>query len=350
MKTYLVDIYLAFNLGDDMFLDHLASSFPDSIFVPFYPGAKYDAFFGNYANIRKFEYTFLDKIAAKLKISNKLQDYSLMAKNFDGLIFLGGGIFREESYWKEVFTYRTAITTAFKDQNLPVHFVGCNFGPFQTEGFKDIHKTLFNSCTTVQFRDTKSFSLFKDLPTVSYAPDLLWDYSLPKVLREEKTLGISVIDTNHKSGLEHYSQDYIENHLKIINSYLGEGYKIKLFSFCENEGDLKICNELAKVAPSDIEILNYNGNIQEYLIAFGSCSEIIAARFHAVIIAMKYNIPVLPIIYGDKTRNLLQDLRFKNAIIEFDILNEIKKIDTKNYVHPEIANFVKEASQHLKFI
>lgn len=350
MKTYLVDIYLAYNLGDDMFLDHLATSFPDRAFVPFFPGTTYDTFFRQYPNIQKFPYSIWDKIVARLRVTNKLQNYAKMARQYDGLIFLGGGIFREESYWKEVFEYRTAITTSFKAQNLPVCFIGCNFGPFQSTVFKEAHETLFGSCTTVQFRDNKSFFLFQELPTVSYAPDVLWDYKLPKVVRKEKTLGISVIDSNHKSGLENYYQDYVESHIAVIKSYLREGYSVKLFSFCENEGDLKVCKELAKVAPSQIEIHNYTGNIQEYLTAFGSCSEIIAARFHAVIIAMKYNIPVLPVIYGDKTRNLLQDLSFKNASIEFNTLKEIKKINTQNYVYPEIGDFVKNASKHFKGI
>jgi colanic acid/amylovoran biosynthesis protein len=350
MKTYLVDIYLAFNLGDDMFLDHLAISFPDMRFVPFYAGHSYDTFFQQYKNVFKFPYGLLDKVYAKIGFSNKLQNYNLMSEKYDGLIFMGGGIFREESYWKSVYEYRENITNAFLRQNKTVRFVGCNFGPYQNKDFVSIYKSLFTNCSSVHFRDIKSYSLFKDVLSVSYAPDVLWDYKLPKSERKIKTLGISVIDSNHKCGLENYYKSYIESHKALIHNYLDDGYRIKLFSFCESEGDLKVCAEIAKIAPEQIEIHNYTGNIQKYLVEFGSCSEIIASRFHAIIIAMKFKIPVLPIVYGDKTRNLLQDLSFENAIIEFDNLKGIRKIAVQKYIEPHIDEFIKNSNQHFNFI
>lgn len=346
MRTYLVDIYLAYNLGDDMFLDHLACSFPDAIFVPFYPGHSYDVFFKQYKNVCKFPYSILDKIYAKIGISNKLKNYNWMAEKYDGLIFIGGGIFREESYWKSVYEYRSSIANAFVRHNKKVSFIGCNFGPYQTGDFASMYRSLFKKCSTVCFRDIKSYSLFKEVPSASYAPDVLWDYTLPKSERKTKTLGISVIDSNHKSGLENYYQAYVESHKEVIESYLKDGYRVKLFSFCESEGDLKVCQEIAKIAPDQIEVHNYSGNIQKYLIEFGSCSEIIAARFHAVIIAMKFKIPVLPIVYGDKTRNLLQDLSFENITIEFNNLKGIKKINIQNYIEPQIDDFIKNANKH----
>lgn len=350
MKVYLVDIYLANNLGDDMFLDHLAKSFPNTVFVPFYPGNKYDDFFQQYKNIRKFRYNLFDKICTRLGTANKLQDYKAMAKKYDGVLFIGGGIFREESYWKSVFDYRSAITDAFKAQKKEAHLIGSNFGPFYSSEFKDLHHDLFSKFTSASFRDLKSYSLFSSIPHVSYAPDVLWDFNLPAVKTDNKTVGISIIDPNHKSGLENYLERYVTAHKNVVLEYLKNGYKVKLFSFCETEGDLKVANEIASVASEQIEVCNYDRNIQKFLVEFGSCSEIIAARFHAVTIAMKFKIPVLPVIYGDKTRNLLEDLNFRNAIIEFDNLQDIKMIDTQNYIKPELTTFIERANQHFNFI
>lgn len=350
MKVYLVDIYLAKNLGDDMFLDHLASSYPDATFVPFYPGKNYNVFFEGYDNILKFPYTFLDKIYAKVGITNKIKDYNLMAEKYDGLIFLGGGIFREENYWKSVYKYRKSITNAFFQKNKKVSFIGCNFGPYQTEEFKNKYQSLFEKCEVISFRDQKSYQSFNDLANVAYAPDVLWNYKLPAVPKKTKTLGISIIDPKHKFGLKQYHQDYIINHQAVIQEYLKEGFQIKLFSFCEKEGDLEVCKEIAKTAPDKIEIYNYTGNIQKYLAEFGSCSKIIAARFHAIIIAMKYGTPVLPVIYGEKTRNILQDLKFENSSIEFDNLNKIQKINSQKYIYPKIEDFIKNANQHFNVI
>ena len=350
MKVYLVDIYLAKNLGDDMFLDHLASSYPDTTFVPFYPGKHYNVFFAQYDNIRKFPYTLKDKIYGKLGITNKLKDYNLMAAKYDGLIFMGGGIFREENYWKSVYRYRNSITNAFLKKDKKVSFIGCNFGPYQTEEFKNKYQTLFEKCEIISFRDQKSYRSFNDLANVAYAPDALWDYKLPSVTKKSKTLGISIIDPKHKFGLKQYHNDYVKNHQAVIQEYLKEGFQIKLFSFCEKEGDLQVCKEIAKTAPNRIEIHNYNGDIRNYLAEFGACSKIIAARFHAIIIAMKYGTPVLPIIYGEKTRNILEDLQFENKSIEFDNLDTMQKINSQTYIYPRIDDFIKNANKHFNFI
>ena len=52
---------------------------------------------------------------------NKLTDYKRLSANYDGLLFLGGGIFREESYWKSVFEYRKGIINVFKSKNKPIY-------------------------------------------------------------------------------------------------------------------------------------------------------------------------------------------------------------------------------------
>ncbi len=350
MKKYLVDIYLAYNLGDDMFLDFLVTSFPEHQFIPFYPGNRYEKFFSRYPNITKFPYTFIDKILFRIGIRSKLEDYEKMADKYDGLIFLGGGIFRQEDYWKSLINYRNNITDAFLAKDKSVQFLGCNFGPYLTIDFKSSYLSLFKKCEIVSFRDLKSYYLFNDLNTIKYAPDLLWSYNLPVAQLQEKTIGISIINPKHKFGLENHFEEYINIHQTIIQEYLAGGFQIKLFSFCESEGDLEVCKEIAAVAPNFISIYNYNGHIKEYLLQLGSCSKIIAARFHGVIIALKYEIPVLPIIYSEKTRNLLSDLNFMNSSIEFDNLQAIKKGIDDKYIQPDISVYIENSLNHLKLI
>lgn len=345
-KKILVDIYLAHNLGDDMFLDHLSHSFPDIDFVPFHPGKNYLSFFKQYPNVLQFQYTFLDKIFSRFG-KNMLTDYKRMSDDFDGLLFLGGGIFREESYWKEVYEYRTQISEAFKNKGKKVFFVGCNFGPYSSKEFLEAHKDLFRKIDQIIFRDQKSFQLFSDLSNVSYAPDVLWSYDLPAVQKEEKILGISVIDPRHKEQYKNTYSDYIEAHKKICEKYIHEGYKIILFSFCEKEGDLEIAKEIAKDF-SSIEIQNYTQDINSYLKMIGSCSHFIAARFHAVIIALKYDVPVIPIIYGDKTENLLKDLNFEQIFIYLDTINQITKAEYGTISSEEIESNAIESKKHFQ--
>lgn len=339
-KKILVDIYLAKNLGDDLFLDHLSHSFPNTDFVPFHPGKDYMSFFAHYKNIKQFPYSFIDKVAARLG-NNKLIDYDGLSKSYDGLLFLGGGIFREESYWKEVYNYRFSISKAFKSQGKKVFFSGCNFGPYETKDFVKAHDVLFEEVDQVQFRDQKSYKLFSNHNNTGYAPDLLWSYDLPKTNKQEKVLGISVIDPRHKQQYKQTYIEYIEVHKELCEKYLQEGFQIKLFSFCKAEGDFEIAEDIAKDFP-EIKIINYTTEITNYLKEIGSCSHFVAARFHAVIIALKYNIPVIPVIYGIKTENLLVDLGFVKPYVDLDSIGSVVSAkfltisdDQKEQLHAE---------------
>lgn len=343
-KKILVDIYLAKNLGDDLFLDHLSHSFPHIDFVPFYPGKNYASFFEHYENIQQFSYTIVDKIAARLGM-NKLTDFEGLSKTYDGLLFLGGGIFREESYWKELYEYRTKIIEAFKYQGKKIFFSGCNFGPFQTANFANAHYVLFQKVNQLIFRDKKSYGLFSHLKNIVYAPDLIWSYDLPESNRKEKVLGISVIDPQHKQRGDNTYDEYITAHQELCEKYLKEGYQIKLFSFCEAEGDWEIAKKIANSSP-EIEILNYTTDITNYLKEIGSCSRFVAARFHAVIIAFKYGIPVVPVVYGDKTENLLTDLGFESPFVDLASIRKVNSTEFLTMSTAPIEQLYKEGKKH----
>lgn len=346
-KKILVDIYLAFNLGDDMFLDYLANTYPDVDFVPFHPGNNYDVFFSNYKNVSKFPYSLFDKVKTRLGFS-KLTNYDLLSDEFDGLLFLGGGIFREENYWKRVYEYRNGITDKFVNKQKPVWFAGCNFGNFKTEYFLKSYKTLFAKVNKITFRDTVSYSFFKEIPSVDFASDILWSYDLPESKKEEKVLGISVIDPRHKEGLDNKCQNYIEAHKAICQKFLKQGYKVKIFSFCEQEGDKKIAELIAENI-NEIEIINYSGDIKEFLLKISICSHFVAARFHANIIAMKYKMKFIPIIYGNKTENLLLDLGFHKPFMD---LNSVSTLSGSNFLdidQSKVNELAEDSKKHFAF-
>ncbi len=344
-KKILVDIYLAYNIGDDMFLDHLANSYPDVDFVPLHPGKNYDSFFSNYKNVTRFPYSFLDKLKSKV-FKNKLEDYDWMSNHFDALLFLGGGIFREESYWPEVYQYRNAISDAFIAKDKKVWFMGCSFGPFNTSEFRHKYSELFNKVTRINFRDQYSYNLFPEISNSGYYPDILWSYNLPKSEREDNVLGISIINPKHKEGKSDTYGKYLNAHINLCRDYINRGFTVKLFSFCEAEGDLEIAKEIQGVIP-ETKIINYTGRISEFLQEFGKCSQIVAARFHANIIAIKYGIPLLPISYGTKTDSLLEDLQFRGLNINLDNTFHLESGEFYLFLQDVILQMKNQSEQHL---
>lgn len=340
-KNVLTDIYLADNLGDDLFLDYYARSFPEVLFTPFHPGRNYDSFFKNYPNLQRFPYSFPDKIKARLG-KNKLTDYRAMAKKYDALLFLGGGIFREESYWKDLYAYRKKSIAAFKAENKPVIFSGASFGPWHSEEFYQNHVELFQMTDRISFRDRESYQLFSDLEQVVYAPDMLWNYDLPAAEKIKNRTGISVIDPRHKEGFEDTYSRYIRVHRQLCDRLLQEGNEVILFSFCEPEGDLAVAREIGQDKP--VSIINYNKDISGFLHKIGTCSRFVAARFHAVILALQFGMEVLPVIYGKKTENLLRDLAWPE---EFVFLTSIDALGAAGFhrLNPATAAALKEKSK-----
>src|SRR5690606_34565306 len=177
----------------------------------------------------------------------------------------------------------------FKEKRKPVFFVGCNFGPYYSEEFVKLHAELFKNVDKIIFRDKKSYQLFPEISSTSYSPDLLWSFKLPEINPQPQTIGISVIDPRHKEKYKHTYNEYIKVHQEFCKQQIKSGNKVILFSFCEKEGDLDIAKEIAGINP-EIEIENYEKDINTYLKKIGNCSQFVAARFHAVIIAFKYNI------------------------------------------------------------
>ncbi|WP_242524591.1 polysaccharide pyruvyl transferase family protein [Metabacillus sp. cB07] len=322
-----MDIYLQFNLGDDLFLDILAKKFPDCLFTVNYLGNNYDNFFQNYHNVQRRKYTLLNKIGQRLKISDSISNYDNVAENHDALLFIGGSIFREETYHNALYNERLKMVNEFKKQDKKVFVLGANFGPFKTDDFFQNYKEFFRLCDDVCFRDQYSFHLFKDLKQVRYAPDIVFqmDISNYKHIKMEKKVGFSIIDVRHKHGLSDYHVSYVNSTVKAIQNFVDKGFECYLISFCDSEGDLKVIKEiLLNLSPKvkeSVHIYEYKGNLKEAISLIASFKLLIAARFHANILGLLLGIGLMPIIYSNKTLNMLEDLKHTDVIINMDELS-----------------------------
>ncbi|PGE16806.1 transferase [Bacillus toyonensis] len=326
MKKIFVDIYLMFNLGDDLFLDILVKKYPNCYFTVNHLGSNYDQFISQYNNVSRRKYTLLNKIGQRLKLSDNITNYEKIAEEHDAILFIGGSIFREEAYHSSLYRDRMKMVMEFKRRKKLVFILGANFGPFKTEEFLGDYRKFFELCDDVCFRDVYSYQLFEGLPQVRCASDIVFQMNTDeyKLDSSEERIGFSIIDVRHKQGLAHYYNDYIRSTIKAIELLVNKGNKCYLMSFCEQEGDLDVINTIQSRLSSNtldnIVIYKYRGNLKEAIEMMASFKLLIAARFHANILALLLGIGIIPIIYSQKTINILKDIDYNKTLIDMENL------------------------------
>lgn len=319
MKKCFLYAYDRQNLGDDLFVHTIAKRYPHVKFYMWSDVKNRDTF-RCLSNLKVVDRNsrfvhFLNRIRASL-----LARYRGWLENrCEAVVYIGGSIFMEYENWAQILTW-----WEYEAENRPFYVLGANFGPYHTEAYREKIAEIYGKMQDICFRDRYSYDLFRQVPTVRQAPDILFSYPMPKVPVKEKQIFISVIDCtsrNESHGLAQFDQNYVENMAKMLKKYLEQGYSLVLGSFCAHEGDergiAKILQAMDCNGHDRVRVLAYNGtNADEMTHAIAQSECVIATRFHAVILAMAAGRPVLPVVYSDKTLHVLEDLGFDGAMID----------------------------------
>ena len=348
MKKIFLYAYDHVNLGDDLFIETIVNRYPDTEFY-FWTDNENKKVFQEQMNLK-----IIDQDSGKIKLLNKIRP-SLVArykvgiqKKCDAQVYIGGSIFMEYPTWKNIVSWWD-----YQSKLLPFFVLGANFGPYHTEEYRSEMDKVYAKLSDICFRDTYSKKLFKDNENVRQAPDILFSYQMPKIPKKKKQIFVSIISCEHRNLKGLTEEEYIIKMSHLINEFCREKYQIILASFCEEEGDLlaakKIKNHIKDA--SNIEILSYDGqNRKNFLERMSESSYIIATRFHAMILGMVAKIPVYPVIYSDKTKNVLEDIHFKGNYAD---LRDSRTLTYESAKDNLIANYVvdvdklkKDSSQH----
>lgn len=85
------------------------------------------------------------------------------------------------------------------------------------------------------------------------------------------------------------------------------------------EDDLFACQAVRSLMqfPDGAEIVAHHDGT-EIPAAFARCEKIIAARFHAAVLALRMGIPFFPLIFREKMRNLVLDQNYPVSGCEID--------------------------------
>ena len=307
MKKILVNAYTSLNFGDDLFLKILFDRYHNVKWILPRGGRIYKELFREYENV-EVKCSLLFRVKNKVGIKEK---NSIFTK-YDAGIYIGGSIFMEIPKWRKQLLERKRLIKSFSRKNKPYFILGSNFGSYKSDEFMNEYVRLFKYCRDVCFRDKYSYSFFRKYENIRKAPDIVFQLKPRNITKIKNSIGISLIDISNRDELSKYENNYLNKVRDLVLEGNKRGYRFTFFSFCKHEGDLIAINKVVKLIGKEcrenFEVVNYEGNIDEFLEKFESMENIIGTRFHSVILSQVFNQGLYPFIYSDKTLNVLRDI------------------------------------------
>lgn len=217
--------------------------------------------------------------------------------------------------------------------------LGCNMEPLNSPVKRFLIRRKLNKFKLITCRDQTSYRWLMQntrKPEIYYLPDILFsipDEWIPKGKIPDK-LGISMM---HRAGdLEDCA--YYRTMAEIADEWIrktGKGVLLMAFD-TGKEDDAFACRAVQALMqfPEQTEIITHTDG-SEILTAFTHCEKIIGARFHSVVLALRMGIPVYPLIFREKVRNMLKDIRYPFPACDLDDID-----------HASLRDFIKSNQTH----
>jgi colanic acid/amylovoran biosynthesis protein len=308
----LIDAFVEKNLGDDLFLKILFDRYSSNIewYVICSSDASLGAFQG-YRNVKRYD--------------KKILTY----KDFDAVINIGGSIFIQGGHWwiKQLMI-RLKYAIPMKLRHRPVFIVGCNFGPCNSRLMFFFNKLFIKFFVTdICFRDLKSYKLFDNLKHSRYNPDIVFGLDVTRIdklkIGNNNKVGICVMNFED----ERINNRYTDKMAELTRMLCRENKKVLFFSFCKMQNDLsayaKIKKKIGKSYSDEISLIEYDGNIIEFLMEYSKLTAVVTLRFHSLVLSQIMKINYYPIVYSNKTINLLQDQKFPYDYTKIENINKL---------------------------
>lgn len=320
------------NLGDDLFLKAITQRYPDIIFHVL-ANKQYADSYPDITNlvvhIKNGRVTrALNALYRKLKKPDYI--FKKMAKQSSAVILLGGSLYQQEDNWVKLYNQRRKMISLF-DASFAI---GNNFGPSKDQKFIDNYKQFFQELTDVCFRDKESQAFFP-YDNVRSASDVVFgigsylsvNKSNQNSLRISKPyVVVSVIDLNYKSVSRKYNNVTPEIYeawiSKLINCLEERGYNVVLMGFCTSEGDHYAIDRILESNSFKNTTKFIHHSIDESMDVLSGAEMVVATRFHAMILGWTLEKKVLPIVYGNKMRQVINDTGFDGCCVDIEEIDK----------------------------
>lgn len=337
MKTIMIDAYFAKNFGDDLFIYILLNRYKNQNvkwIINVYD-KKYKEIFREFKNIDVIVSNKWKKVLFRNEFCRK-KIYKSEVQKVDAMVTIGGSIFMQTPNWKIMMEKFLDRANMYSKNNKKIFLLGANYGPYKDKEFLKKSKELFDLYEDICFRDKYSYEIFKEKKNVRLGSDIV--FTLKERSKNKKDIvGISLIGLEEKEELREYKNEYIEKISEIIERITKEGKRVRLFSFCELQGDKNISLEIMeKIKHKElVELIEYDNDIKEFLLRLSEVSTMIGTRFHSLILSQVFSQGMYPIVYSNKTLNILKDMGL-SAI--YTRIEDIGKSDINEILSKEVEN------------
>lgn len=378
MKLYdaCIKAFIMGNLGDDLFVHTLCNRYPNKKFV-LCGEKKYKSLFQAFDNLKyvctdniwikwlfrlhKFPAWAGNKVLKLIGSDRRLAIpgcFEWFASHSKENILISGSIFMQIYSNKKCNSPFYCGEIAYYNKH--PYVIGCNFGPYLEEEYREFYEKRFYHAKQVTFRDQYSDSLFpKDC--TNWAPDILFNYDEEKKKRPsiDHYVAISVIHLDKDGNQDEQMMQRYENAIAgLCRHILQQDQKVVLLGLCRDQGDQEVLDRILHILPKTDHIVSccYPDVPAEEIVgylAYADC--VVASRFHAMVLAWVYSRVAIPVVYSEKMTNTIQSINSGIPIITTEDIKEGKKELTEIYKEslelaqvPDIAHVREQAQRHFE--
>lgn len=250
----------------------------------------------------------------------------------DVLISGGGSLLQDVTSLKSLFYYLFVINTALFFKKKVIIFAQ-GIGPINNGFGRFLTKRTLKRCSLVTVRDEKSLFLLRGWGiNADLVCDPLFDLPLVGSMPSNK-VGVQL------RGFKTLKEKLLVKLAEQVNKDFSDK-EIEIYSF-QDSLDLAVCERFEKILkalnPQIKTKLIYNQTSAEILDKISKLDYMIAMRFHANLIALKYGIKTLAICYDEKVEKLANEAKIPSvsmlATEDYDYLfKELKFLDRHNLI------------------